>query len=202
MKIIHMTFGLKDVTLFELLRWSVTTAFRPQERMRKRFCLQLLWNIGRALEKTLVLNVNAEETSEDTNIVLECDSSPITHHRYVWPLRGCHDASRMVPHDHSLRSADLLVEKAKLAIAQPDPLDHPLLQQRKARAIRKVASLKQPMKYDSTEEEAPFVMHTPEREKTDKRPPTKSYQATSLPEEGSAQQITERPAKKPARSSS
>ncbi|MEC8484340.1 MAG: hypothetical protein VXY99_11025, partial [Pseudomonadota bacterium] len=61
MKNIDMTFGLKDVILLELLRWSVTTAFRPQERMRKRFCLQLLWNIGRALEKTLVLNVNAED---------------------------------------------------------------------------------------------------------------------------------------------
>ena len=125
MKIIHMTFGLKDVTLFELLRWSVTTAFRPQERMRKRFCLQLLWNIGRALEKTLVLNVNAEDNREDTNIVLQCASSPITPHRYVWPLRDCHDASRMV-------------QKTKLAIAQTDSLDHPLQHQRKTKAMRTI----------------------------------------------------------------
>ena len=169
--------------------------------MRKTLCLQLLWNIGRALEKTLVLNVNAEQNSEDNNIVLTCCSSPIPHHRYVWPLRGCHDTSRMVPHGHSLHSADLLMEKSKLAFAQPEPLDHPLLQQRKARAIRKIASLKQPMKYESTEE-APFVMHIPDRKKADKRPPTNSYQAASLPEEDSVQQIPERPAKKPARSSS
>ena len=127
MKIIHMTFGLKDVTLFELLRWSVTTPCRPQERMKKRFSLQLLWNIGRALEKTLLLHVNAEETRENTNIVLECDSSPIAHHRYVWPLRDCHHASRMVSHDYSLRHANSLLQKATLAFAQPDPLDHPLL---------------------------------------------------------------------------
>ena len=169
--------------------------------MRKRFSLQLLWNIGRALEKTVMLNVNAKDTSEDNNIVLDCDRWPIPQHRYVWPLRGCHDASQMGPHGHSLRSAGLLVEKAKLAFAQPDPLDHPLLQHKKARAIRKVASLKQPMMYESTEE-APSVMHIRERRKADKRPPTKSYQAASLPAEGSARQITERPAKKPARSSS
>ena len=202
MKIIDMTFGLKDVTLFELLRWSVTTPCRPQERMKKRFSLQLLWNIGRALEKTLVLNVNAEETRENTNIVLECDSSPITHHRYVWPLRDCHHASRMVPHDYSPRYANSLVQNATLAFAQPDPLDHPLLQQRKAKAIRIISSLKQPTMYDATEKEAPFVMHTPEQKKTDKRPPTNAYQATSLPDEGSAQQITEQPPKKPTRSTS
>ena len=101
MKIIDTTFGQKDVTLFELLRWSVTTPCRPQERMKKRFSLQLLWNIGRALEKTLLLHVNAEETRENTNIILECDSSHIAQHRYVWPLRDCHHASRMVPHDYS-----------------------------------------------------------------------------------------------------
>ena len=75
MKMIDMTFGLKDVTLLELLRWSVTAASRPHPWMKKpsvrakRFCVQLLWNIGRAVEKTLVLNVNAEATHEDTNIV-------------------------------------------------------------------------------------------------------------------------------------
>ena len=123
MKIIDMTFGLKDVTLIELLRWSVTTALRPQPWMRKHFSLQLLWNIGRALEKTLVLNVNAEETRENTNIVLECDSSPITHHRYVWPLHDCHDTSRMLPHSHCLSYADLLPAREKTGKRAPTNSD-------------------------------------------------------------------------------
>ena len=131
MKMIDITFGLKDVTLLELLRWSVTATSGPHPWMKtssviaKRFCVQLLWNIGRALEKTLVLNVNAEDNREDTNIVLQCASSPITPHRYVWPLRDCHDASRMV-------------QKTKLAIAQTDSLDHPLQHQRKTKAMRTI----------------------------------------------------------------
>ena len=201
MKHIDKTFGFEDVDLLELLRWSVTSAFRPQPRMRKTFCLQLLWNIGRAVENTLLVNLNAEGASESNELVLKCDSSPSARHRYVWPLLGCQEANRMAPHSDALRSADLLVEKADLTFAQLDHLDHPLLQHRKTRAIRRISSLKKTMKYKSTDE-APFLMHIPEGKNTSERPPTKSRQAESLPKRSSAQEVTGRPAKKLARSRS
>ena len=201
MKHIDKTFGFEDVDLLELLRWSVTSAFRPQPRMRKTFCLQLLWNIGRALENILLVNLNAEGASESNELVLKCDSSPSARHRYVWPLLGCQEANRMAPHSDALRSADLLVEQADLTCAQLDHLDHPLLQQRKTRAIRRIASLKQTMKYKSTGE-APFLMHIQEGKNASERPPTRSRQAASLPKRSSAKQVTGRPAKKLARSRS
>ena len=171
------------------------------EKREETFCIQLVWNIGRALETFLLVNLNAEGASEGSELVLECESSPSARHRCVWPLLGCQEASRMAPHSDALRSADLLVEKAELAFPQLDHLDHPLLQQMKNRAIRRVASLKQTMKYKSTDE-APFLMHIQEGKNASERPPTKSRQAESLPKRSSAQEVTERPAKKLARSRS
>ena len=81
MKHIDMTFGFEDVDLLELLRWSVTKAFRPQAKMRKTFCLQLLWNIGRALENILLLNLNAEGANASNGLVLKCNTSPSARNR-------------------------------------------------------------------------------------------------------------------------
>ena len=165
---------------------------------RKTFCIQLVWNIGRALEKFLLVNLSAEGASEGSELVLECESSPSARHRCVWPLLGCQEASRMAPHSNALRPADLLIEKAELAFLQ---LNHPKLQRMKDKAIRKVASLKQTMKYKSTGE-APFLMHIQEGKNASERPPKRSRQAASLPKRSSAKEVTGRPAKKPARSRS
>ena len=197
LKHIDMTLGFEDVDLLELLRWSVTKAFPCMRTKRGRtvFCIQLVWNIGRALEKFLLVNLSAEGASEGSELRLGCESSPSVRHRCVLPLLGCQGASRMAAHSNALGSAELLIERAELAFLH---LNHRRQQIMKEKAIRKAASLKQTMKYKSTGE-APLLMHNQAGKNASERPPKRSRQAASLPKRSSAKEVTGRPAKKPAR---
>ena len=58
LKHLDLKFGCEMIDLVELLRWSVTSKF-PYVR-RKTFPMQVVWNIGRALDKLILMNLNTE----------------------------------------------------------------------------------------------------------------------------------------------
>ena len=59
---LDMKFGCEGFYLVDLLRWSVTSAF-PQLG-RKTFPMQMVWNIGRALERFILVNLSAQGAGE------------------------------------------------------------------------------------------------------------------------------------------
>ena len=71
---LDMKFGCEDIYLVDLLRWSVTSAF-PQLG-RKTFHMQMVWNIGRALEKFILVNLSAKGAGEISGLRLQCEVSP------------------------------------------------------------------------------------------------------------------------------
>ena len=157
--------------------------------------MQLVWNIGRALEKFILVNLSAEGVGEVSGLRLECESSPSARHRCVLPLPGCQEASAVAAHSNALWSAELLIERAELAFLHLNDTRQQIM---KDKAIRKAASLKQTMKYESTGE-APFLMQRRAGENATERPAKRSRQAASLPKKSSEQNATGRPAKKRAR---
>ena len=66
--------GCEAFYLVDMLRWSVTSPF-PQLG-RKTFRMQMVWNIGRALEKFILVNLSAKGAGEISGLRLQCEVSP------------------------------------------------------------------------------------------------------------------------------
>ena len=84
LKHLDLKFGCEKIDLVDLLRWSVTSKL-PYVR-RTKFPMQVVWNIGRALDKLLLMNLNTERDSQVSPLRLECDLSPSAQNRCLWPL--------------------------------------------------------------------------------------------------------------------
>ena len=194
---IDMKFECKGFDLLELLRWSVTSAFPHMRRKgrRKTLCIQLVWNIGRVLERFILMNLNAEGVSEVDGLRLECESSPNADHRCGLPLTGCQETSALTTHSNAPWSTGLLVERADLSFLRRRDYKQ---QKLKDKAIRKAASLKHTMKYDLAGQ-APLLMKRQAGKNATERPAKRSRQAASQSKSSSENKMPGRLSKKSAR---
>ena len=192
---LDMKFGCEDFHLLDLLRWSVTSAF-PQLG-RKTFPMQVVWNIGRALEKLILVNLSAEGVCEVSGLRLECEVSPSARHRCVLPRPGCQAASAVAAHSNTLASTHMLQETAQQVAFMKQGVKQQ--QTMKDKPIRKAASLQQTMQ-DQAPIQVPLSMQEGAGKNATKRRTRRSREAASLPNACSARIATARPAKKRARS--
>ena len=161
--------------------------------------MQVVWNLGRALEKLILVNLSAEGVGEVSGLRLECEVSPSARHRCFLPVPGCQRASAVAPSSGAPWSTQVLMEKA-----QQDALMQQLVktqQTMKDKALRKAALVKQTMKYQATRQ-VPLLIQRKAGDNATERPAKRSRQAASLPKRSSEKEVTGRPAKKPARSRS
>ena len=161
--------------------------------------MQVVWNIGRAVEKFILVNLRAEGVGEVSGLRLECQSSPSARHRCVFPRPGCQAASAVAAHSNTLVSAHMLHETAQQVAFMKQGVKHQ--QTMMDKPTRKAALLKQTMKYQATHQVSSFMQRRAEKNATE-RPAKRSRQAASLPKASSEKNMTGRPAKKRARTKS
>ena len=112
LKHIDMQFGCEGFQLVDLLRWSVTSPF--PHLGRKTFPMQVVWNIGRALEKFMLVNLSAQEVGEVNGLRLACESSPSASPRCrhsSLPVPVCQRTSAVAVSASSPSSKQVLLER-------------------------------------------------------------------------------------------
>ena len=75
--------------------------------------MQVVWNIGRALEKFILVNLSAEGVGEVSGLRLECEVSPSARHRCFLPVPGCQRASAVAASSSAPLSTQVLMETAQ-----------------------------------------------------------------------------------------
>ena len=90
-KHLDLKFGCEGFDLVDLLRWSETSAY--PHMLRNTFPMQVVWNIGRALEKFILVNLSAEGVGEVSGLRLECEVSPCARHRCFLRAEGVGEVS-------------------------------------------------------------------------------------------------------------
>ena len=193
LKHIDKKFGCEGFDLVDLLRWSQTLAF---SRNRPRtFHMQVVWNIGRALEKFILGNLSAQGGGEVSGLRLECEVSPSARHRCFLPLPGCQRTSAVAASSSAPWSPQVL-----LKTAQQDPFmeqNGKTQQTMTDTALRTAAFLKQTTQCQTTRQ-VPLLMQQERGDNAIKRPAKRSRQASPPPKQNSENHATERPTKSQA----
>ena len=194
LKHLDMKFGCENFDLVDLLRWSVTSAF-PAVR-RKTFPMQVVWNIGCALEQFILVNLSAEGVGEVSGLRLECEVSPNARHLGLLPVPGCQTASAVAGSSSSPYSTQMLLEKAQQDAFMQKGVNPQ--HTTKDQALRRGSTVKQIMKSRATRQ-VPLSMQRQAGNNAPKRPAKRPRQATSVPKQNSEKKARDRPGKKRAR---
>ena len=188
-----MKFGCEDFHLLDLLRWSVTSAF-PQLG-RKTFPMQVVWNIGRALEKLILVSLSAKGVGEISGLRLQCAVSPSARHHCFLPVPGCQKASAVTLSANTPWSPFMLMEKTEQGTLEQQLVKPQLTM--KEETLHKADFVKQPMTDQATHEN-PLSVQKKTRDKPTDQPAKRSHPTPSVQKTGSQNHATDRPAKKRA----